>query len=155
MFELVDEAKTPEISAASISPEDLISSIENDPGSLSDYSAQEEKEMNAFKAAHSNKDLNLAVSYHMLNAMEYFKEMAKDKVKEIAFEIALLAQTGIDPKKQGYRLNKIPNKKFSGYNFLAYYYVSWAIAVPEMLTELQMPFEKEYELAKSIFELGE
>jgi hypothetical protein len=51
-------------------------------------------------------------------------------------------------------LNKIPNKKFSGYNLLAYYYVSWAIAVPELLNELQMPFEKEYELAKGIFEVG-
>ncbi|MFC5191876.1 tetratricopeptide repeat protein [Algoriphagus aquatilis] len=154
MFELVEETVTPKKSAASINPEDLISSIENDPGSLADYSAQEEKEMNAFKAAHSNKDLNLAVSYHMLNALEYFNDLSKVKVKEIAFEIALLAQTGIDPKKQGYRLNKIPNKKFSGYNLLAYYYVSWAIAVPEMLSELQMPFEKEYELAKSIFNLG-
>lgn len=154
MFELVVEAISPEKSAASKSPEDLISSIENDPSSLADYSAQEEKEMNAFKAAHSNKDLNLAVSYHMLNALEYFKEMPKEKIKEIAFEIALLAQTGIDPKKQGYHLNKIPNKKFSGYNLLAHYYVSWAIAVPEMLSELQMPFEKEYELAKGIFEVG-
>jgi hypothetical protein len=110
--------------------------------------------MNAFKNAHSNKGLNLAVSYHMLNALEYFKEMTKDKVKEIAFEVALLAQTGIDPNKQGYRLNKIPNKKFSGYNLLAHYYVSWAIAIPELLAELQMPFEKEYELAKGIFEVG-
>lgn len=76
------------------------------------------------------------------------------KRKEIAFEIALLAQTGIDPKKQGYRLNKNPNKKFSRYNLLAYYYVSWAIAVPEMLSDLQMPLEKEYELAKGIFEVG-
>jgi len=28
------------------------------------------------------------------------------------------------------------------------------VLVPELLNELQMPFEKEYELAKSIFELG-
>jgi hypothetical protein len=104
-------------------------------------------------ATHLHKDLNLPVAYYMLNALEYFKGLSKEKVKEIAFEIALLAQTGIDPKKQGYRINKIPNKKFSGYNLLAYYYVSWAIAIPEVLNELQMPFEKEYDLAKSIFGL--
>jgi len=107
-----------------------------------------------FMANHANKEVNLAVAYFMMNALEYFKDMSKDKVKEIAYEVALLAQTGIDPKKQGYRLNKIPNKKFSGYNLLAYYYVSWAIAVPEVLKELQMPFEKEYDLAKSIFDVG-
>lgn len=154
LFELAEDTVSTQKPSRSRSPEDLISSIENDPISLADYSAEEEKEMNAFKAAHSNKDLNLAVSYHMLNALEYFKDMSKEKVKEIAFEVALLAQTGIDPKKEGYRLNKIPNKKITGYSLLAHYYVSWAIAVPELLSELQMPFEKEYELAKGIFEVG-
>jgi len=153
LFELVDEtAQADKISSKTA--EELISSIENDPVSLADYNDQEEKEMSDFMATHANKEVNLAVAYFMLNALEYFKEMSKGKVKEIAFEVALLAQTGIDPKKQGYRLNKIPNKKFSGYNLLAYYYVSWAIAVPELLNELQMPFEKEYELAKGIFEVG-
>ena len=154
LFELVDEVTKSDPVTVSKSPEEIMNSIENDPVSLAGYSDQEEKEMSTFMATHSNKDLNLAVSYHMLNALEYFKDMGKDKIKEIAFEIALLAQTGIDPKKQGYRLNKIPNKKFSGYNLLAHYYVSWALAIPELLKELQMPFEKEYEFAKSIFELG-
>ncbi|MDM1350932.1 hypothetical protein HX014_09985 [Myroides marinus] len=57
---------------------------------------------------------------------------------------------GIDPQKDGYSLPAIPNKTFSGYKVLAYYYVSWAIALPEMLNQLGMPFEKEYELAKSL-----
>ena len=35
-----------------------------------------------------------------------------------------------------------------GYKALAYYYVSWALAMPEHLAELQLPFEKEYEVAK-------
>jgi hypothetical protein len=155
MFDLVDETvqleKSPENAKT---PEEFLSTLENDPDSIGKYSHQEEKEMSDFMATHANKELNLPVAYHMVHALEYFKDMSKDKVKEIAFEVALLAQTGIDPKKQGYRLNKIPNKKFSGYNLLAYYYVSWAISVPEVLSELQMPFEKEYDLAKSIFRLG-
>ncbi|MGX1022869.1 hypothetical protein [Psychroflexus sp. MBR-150] len=35
------------------------------------------------------------------------------------------------------------NKKMSGYQTLAYYYVSWTIAVHEMLPELQLPFDKD------------
>jgi hypothetical protein len=153
MFQLVDEIIESEKKVSTKTPEEFLTSIENDSVSSAGYSEQEEIEMLAFIADHAHKDLNLPVTYYMLNALEYFKDMSKDTVKEIAFEVALLAQTGIDPKKQGYRLNKIPNKKFSGYNLLAYYYVSWAIAVPELLSELQMPFDKEYELAKSIFEL--
>jgi hypothetical protein len=41
--------------------------------------------------------------------------------------------------------------KFSGYKLLAYYYVSWAKAVPQMLSQLQMPFDEEYQLALSLF----
>jgi hypothetical protein len=153
LFQLVDENSHSKNSGSTKTAEEYISSLENHSESFDDYTEQEEKEMSDFMTTQLHKDLNLPVAYYMLNALEYFKGLSKEKVKEIAFEIALLAQTGIDPKKQGYRINKIPNKKFSGYNILAYYYVSWAIAIPEVLNELQMPFEKEYDLAKSIFGL--
>jgi hypothetical protein len=107
-----------------------------------------------FMANHAQKDLNLAVAYHMVNALDFFKDFDNEKVKEIAFEIALTGQIGIDPKKNGYRVSEIVNKNFSGYNLLAYYYVIWAIAISELVNDLQMPFEKEFELAKSIFEGG-
>jgi len=45
------------------------------------------------------------------------------------------------------------NKTFTGYQALAYYYLSWAIAIPEMLAHLQMPFDKEYELANQMTKL--
>jgi len=153
LFQLVDENSHSKKPESTKTPEEFISSLENDSESFDDYTEQEEKEMSDFMATHLHKDLNLPVAYYMLSALEYFKRLSKEKIKEIAFEVALLAQSGIDPKKQGYRINKIPNKKFSGYNLLAYYYVSWAIAIPEVLNELQMPFEKEYDLAKSIFGL--
>lgn len=76
--------------------------------------------------------------------------MPTEKVKDIAYEIAMLGRTGISPEKKGYKLNKIPGTTFTGYRLLAYYYVSWAIALPEVLEDLQMPFEKEYELALSL-----
>ena len=49
------------------------------------------------------------------------------------------------------KLGSIPNKTFSGYQILAYYYVSWAIAMPEMLAQLQLPFDEEYKLALTMF----
>jgi hypothetical protein len=60
----------------------------------------------------------------------------------------MLGTQGFFPDKQGYVVASIPDKSFSGYHILAYYYVSWAMAIPEMLKELQLPFDKEYEMAK-------
>ena len=51
-----------------------------------------------------------------------------------------------------YKLAAFPSKDFSGYEFLAYYYVSWAQAFPEMLLETGLPFHHAYELARQMFE---
>jgi hypothetical protein len=70
--------------------------------------------------------------------------------KSIAFEIAFLGTHGFNPQKEGYKLSGIPGKTFSGYHILAYYYTSWALALPEKLSELQLPYEKEFEMAKTM-----
>ncbi len=58
---------------------------------------------------------------------------------------------GINPSSTNkYKVNSIPSKEFSGYNLLAYYYVSWSIAMREMLAELGLNYEKEFELATQI-----
>ena len=85
--------------------------------------------------------------------MEYFKNLPNTKIKEIAFEIATIGTQGIDPNKKNYSIPSIKNSSFSGYKTLAYYYVSWALAIPEMLKQLQMPFDKEYELATKFLKL--
>lgn len=132
-------------------PEDVLNQIENDPFQQSGLDDDETEELRKFQEQHSGKDLNMAVAMYMVGALNYFKSMSIEKVKEIAFEVAMLGSHGINPEKKGYKLNLIPNTSFSGYKLLAYYYVSWAIAMPEMLKELQMPFEKEFELARQIF----
>ncbi|MDZ7717833.1 MAG: hypothetical protein U5K72_03300 [Balneolaceae bacterium] len=93
--------------------------------------------MKQFLEAHSDKDVNQAVAMYMVGALQYFKDMPKPEVKEIAQEIAMMGMTGIDPKKDGYHIPSIEGSSFSGYKTLAYYYVSWAIAIPEMLSQLQ------------------
>jgi len=89
----------------------------------------------------------------MVGAIEFFKTVSQPKVKGLAFEFATLGITGIDPNKDGYSIPSIKNKTFTGYQALAYYYVSWAIAIPDMLAQLQMPFDKEYELANQMTKL--
>ena len=76
----------------------------------------------------------------------------KELIKKIAMELATVGMSGIDPKKDGYHIPSIEGSSFSGYKTLAYYYVSWAIAIPEMLSQLQMPFDKEYDLAKKMID---
>ncbi len=41
-------------------------------------------------------------------------------------------------------------KLFSGFHILAYCYVRWAMDIPEMLASLQIPFGKEYDIAKGM-----
>jgi hypothetical protein len=59
---------------------------------------------------------------------------------------------GISPDKKGYSINAIPNKEFGGYEFLAYYYVSWALAVPDKVNSLGLPFKTAYQSARKLFE---
>ena len=83
-------------------------------------------------------------------AMEYFDTLEPHDVHRIALEIAMVGVTGIDPKKK-YSIKSIPDKEFGGYQLLAYYYVSWARAIPEKLDALGLPFSKAYESALQMY----
>jgi len=45
----------------------------------------------------------------------------------------------------------MPEKEFGGYQLLAWYYVSWARAIPEKLKSLGLPFDKAYETALQMY----
>ncbi len=49
--------------------------------------------------------------------------------------------------KKDYSIGLIPGKLFSGYHMLAYYYVSWMLAMPEQVDKLGMNYEEEYAMA--------
>ena len=150
-FDLVEEESYRKQS----SPEKTLESIEEDPYGLDDVDPAKERKMKRFLESHKDKDINLAVTMYMVEALQYFAGMPKDKVKNIAVEIAEVGIHGISPEKKGYRVRSIPDTEFSGYHLLAYYYVSWAIALPEMMDKLQLPFEREYGVAKGFVESGE
>lgn len=128
-------------------------------GSAKNTASDESERMEAtqdFNEKHKDgEDPNLTfmMSMYMMGAMEYFEKKPMSEIKKIAFEIAMLGCGGISPdQKSGYKVNSIPDKDFGGYQLLAYYYVSWAIAIPEQLDMLQLPFKTAYATAKQMYD---
>ncbi|WP_299780486.1 tetratricopeptide repeat protein [uncultured Formosa sp.] len=130
--------------------ESILEEINEDPFNLNEPNLSNDRKMKKFLNQHKDKDLNHAVAMHMVSALEYLKNLSKEQVKVLAFEFATLGMSGLDPNKDGYTIPSIEGKSFSGYKALAYYYVSWATSIPEMLGQLQLPFDKEYEIAKKL-----
>lgn len=147
-FQLVDEE---DYRARPKTVEDLLASIEEDPYGLDVDKNLKKKDLQTFLDAQEKLGTNIAVMWFMVSALKLFSTMSKAQVKAIAFEIATIGTQGINPTSSNkYKVNSIPGKEFSGYNLLAYYYVSWSIAMPEMLGELGLNYEKEYEMAEKL-----
>jgi len=144
LFELIPEEETDR------TIEKVVSEIKSDPFDLNKTDLVKERKMKEFLENHSDDEINNAVTMYMLSAIKYFSKLDQTKIKEIAFEFATLGMSGIDPNKDGYSIPSIENTKFTGYKALSFYYVSWAIAIPEMLSQLKMPFDKEYKLANKL-----
>ena len=98
----------------------------------------------------ANPTETMMMSMYMLGAMEYFDTLDPQEVHRIALEIAMVGVTGIHPAKK-YSIKSIPDKEFGGYELLAYYYVSWARAIPDKLNDLGLPFSKAYESALQLY----
>ncbi len=131
--------------------DELLTSIEEDPFDTKTKDPVKEREMETFQKAQQELGTNMAVVMYMVDAMQYFESKPKEEIKKIAFEIAMLGTQGLRPDKSDYRLNSIAGRVFTGYHILAYYYVSWAMAIPEMLSQLQLPYDDEYTMAKAMY----
>ena len=148
LFELINEniyySKTTSIDS-------ILDEIEKDPFGINTHDPSKEKEMDTFLKNQEEIGTNMAVVMFMVDALDYFKNISIEDIKEIAFEIAMLGSQGINPDNKNYRISKIKGKTFSGYHILAYYYTSWAIAIPEMLNDLGLPFDNEFNIANSLY----
>lgn len=133
--------------------DDVITEMQSDPYGINTKDKSKERNMKAFLKKHADNNTNKAVVMYMIGALEYFKPLTKEKVKALAFEFATLGIAGINPNKDNYSIPSIKDKTFTGYQALAYYYTSWAIAIPEQLAQLQMPFDKEFTLAQKVVKL--
>ena len=146
-FELVNEV---EYRTKRTDIDNLLNSIEKDPFDLETNNPYKEREMDKFKKEQQTIGTNMAVTLFMVDALQYFEKIPKEKIKTIAVEIAMNGTQGYRPDGKDYRISDIPDKLFSGYHMLAYYYVSWALAMPDKVQELQLPFDREFELAKQM-----
>lgn len=167
-----DEYELVEYIAESFNMEDLIEVIDENQvtsgmkanhsmkGDLRDLKfdalSREEADVANAEFAQKHKDgadptETMMMAMYMLAAMEFFDNYTLDDVHRIAIEIAMEGVKGIDPKKKGYSIKSLPDKQFGGYEFLAYYYVSWARAIPEKLNSLGLPFSSAYESALQMY----
>ena len=95
------------------------------------------------------------MSMYMAGALEDLGKRPIEEVRRIAAEIALLGTNGISPsRKSGYSVPSLPGCDFGGYQMLAWYYVSFALSMPELLPRLNLPFAGAYELAKQMHNGG-
>ena len=146
-FELIDEK---EYRTRRTNIDNLLDSIEKDPYDLESNNPYKEREMDKFQKTQGTIGTNMAVVLFMVDALQYFETISKEEIKKIAFEIAMQGTQGFSPAKNDYSIPSIHSKVFSGYHILAYYYVSWALAMPDKVAGLQLPFEREFELAKQM-----
>lgn len=117
-------------------------------------SEQEKREITKeFKETHkdgANPAETMMMAMYMLGALQYFDGKPVDEIRKTAMEIAMVGINGISPEKKGYKVASI-DREFGGFEFLAYYYVSWALSEPHMLQKLGLPFDSAYETAKMMF----
>ncbi len=142
-FELVSEAKYRTRSNI----DSLIQNLEKDPLGIEEKDPIKDREMQKFQKSQEQIGTNMAIAMFMVDALHYFDNMPISDIKKIAFEIAMQGTQGYSPDKKDYRINSIPEKVFTGYQILAYYYVSWMLAMPTQIEQLQLPFENEYKIA--------
>lgn len=119
------------------------------------FKTESSRKQEAFDKRHANGDpiVDAMMSQYMLGALRAFAQMEPEDVAAVARECAVTGMGGIKTDGSAmYKLAAFPSKDFSGYEFLAYYYVSWAQAFPEMLLETGLPFHHAYELARQMFE---
>jgi len=147
-FELVNED---EYRTKRTDIDNLLTSIENDPYDLESKDPYKQREMDKFQKSQEQIGLNMAVVMFMVDALQFFEDKTREEIKKIAFEIATQGTQGFRPDKDNYRINSIRDNTFTGYHILAYYYVSWSLAIPDMVSQLQLPYENEYKLALNMY----
>lgn len=148
-FELVNEA---DYRRRTASADTILSHLETNPLGSNDNQSEKDRDMQKFLDNQEKIGLNSAVIFFMLDALQYLTPLKIEQVKKIAIEIAVLGSQGIKTDSDSkYKLANIPNQSFTGYKLLSYYYVSFKMAIPEMLRELQLPFDNEYVSAEQMF----
>lgn len=146
-FELESEAKF----ETKNNIDDFVTKLQQDPFGLEEPEDPfQKREMEKFQKHQEEIGTNMAIVMFIVEALKHFKDKNAADIKQAAFELAMLGTQGIDPNKKDYIISSINNKRFSGNQVLAFYYVSWILAMPEQVQHIGLDFGKEFEMAKNI-----
>jgi len=97
--------------------------------------------------------LNMAVVMYLVSAINTMLDLDREKVREIAYEIAQKGRGGIDTTSTelDQTLETVPGKKFTGLQLTAWMYAAWTIVEPSLDSGLD--YEAEYEAAMKLVEI--
>ena len=79
------------------------------------------------------KEKHSAAIFYFLDVLKRFDRLTEDKIREIAFEVALVGLKGLDyaaPEKQ-YTLRSIPNEEFTGLYLMCLMYAGFQRIAPD------------------------
>lgn len=67
---------------------------------------------------------------------------------QTTIELQNFVEQGIKLYDNGdYKIKSVKGKTFSSYHILAYYYVSWSLAIPELVSQFNLPYKEEDKMA--------
>lgn len=123
----------------------ILDEIEKDP-----YDLEEEAKIESDGPQISFEDNpagSMAVTMHLVDAINFYEGKDEKEIQSVAFEIAMLGRQGLDPTNidKRYSLNSIPEREFSPLQLLAYMFAGFQELDDSVDTELG--FDEEYEQA--------
>ena len=157
-FSLIPEFKLYKTNAKSDENQELLNEVSNNSQNNGGNSIvglteeQKESQDNFYKQNKDGEDetKTMMMSMYMLDALQKFDGKPMTFIKDVAFDIATIGINGIDPANK-YVVKSLDDKEMSGYETLAYYYVSWKLFNPELHKTLQLPFDTAWDNAISLF----
>ena len=95
-FELVGEKQY----RRRANPQEMLEALEADPLGLEDQDPVKKREQRKFDKWQQSGDVNMAVVFYMVAALQYLEKLLPDKVQRIAYDIALQGTQGFSPDKE-------------------------------------------------------
>ena len=129
-------------------PEEIMDEVQEDPHNLEDPDRPDGD--GAQISFDDSAAGSMAVTMHLADAINFYREREHEQVQAIAFEIAMLGSQGIDPSKtdKRYTLKSVPGRKFSPLQLLAYMFAGFKVI--DASVDTQLDFEEEYQDALEI-----
>jgi hypothetical protein len=93
---------------------------------------------------------SVASILYLLDTLKRFQSLSLDKIREIGFEIGLLANHGVefDDAKKRYNLRTLPGEKFTGLQLMCLMYAAFKAFEPTL--DIGIDLENEYGVAKKL-----